>query len=57
MNYEKCVKCGNCIQSCPVEVYTMDSHGNIKPSKINLCIGCGICETQCPKNAIQVIIK
>jgi len=56
IDYEKCIKCGNCIQVCPVEVYELNGE-DVKPVKVELCLGCKACEMQCPKGAIEIIIE
>ncbi|MCX8169413.1 MAG: 4Fe-4S binding protein [Candidatus Methanomethylicia archaeon] len=55
LDYGKCIKCGNCVQTCPVEVYEYDD-GNIKLVKVELCFACRACETQCPMKAIKIEI-
>ena len=51
---DKCTGCGTCIDTCPVEVYELNS-GKSKPVKVEECLVCRACEVQCPENAIQVI--
>jgi hypothetical protein len=49
---EKCVSCGLCIKSCPVEAIKFVN----KKAKINsqVCIGCAGCIAVCPISAIDV---
>ena len=46
---DKCVACGSCLSTCPVEAITEDT-----PYKINAetCIDCGACVSSCPVEAI-----
>ncbi|MEI6646236.1 MAG: 4Fe-4S binding protein [bacterium] len=46
---DKCVACGLCKDSCPVEAI---SEGT--PYKINAdtCVDCGACASECPSEAI-----
>lgn len=46
---DKCIKCGACIGSCPVEAISMnDGKVVIDPKK---CISCGTCFAVCPVEA------
>lgn len=49
----KCVKCGTCVDVCPVDVFEKKD-GKIKVTKPDECIGCRACEAQCPEQAIKV---
>ncbi|MCS7120692.1 MAG: 4Fe-4S binding protein [Nitrososphaerota archaeon] len=51
---EKCTGCGTCVDTCPVGVYEI-RNGKSVPVKVDECLICRACETQCPENAIQVI--
>lgn len=69
VNREKCTNCGACIDICPKgliesvpyskKVRTQcNSQDNGKTVRVNCsagCIGCKICEKNCPKDAIKVI--
>ena len=47
VNGEKCVQCGNCERSCPMQV---DVRKNINSAE---CIRCGKCSDACPTDAIR----
>jgi UDP-glucose 4-epimerase len=51
---EKCVVCGNCLESCPVRAITFVQN-NVEISEE--CKGCGICMNACPCGAIRMEIK
>jgi uncharacterized protein (DUF362 family)/Pyruvate/2-oxoacid:ferredoxin oxidoreductase delta subunit len=54
----KCVKCGICVNMCPVNPKAIDWHDGIKsnpPSyKYNRCIRCYCCQELCPESAIDL---
>ena len=50
---EKCIKCKlmDCVEICPVDCfYEGENMLVIKPDE---CIDCGVCEPECPIDAIQ----
>lgn len=65
---EKCVACKSCINACPMKVIELVPYGkkhkvkcsNKEKGKTAMnackvsCIACGMCEKNCPKNAIKV---
>ena len=65
---DKCVACGACIKACPkalIELVPYDSkvrvacssHDMPKPTKDNCakgCMGCKLCEKNCPNEAVKV---
>ena len=52
VNSSNCVKCGNCVKSCPNNAIYPPN--NIDEKK---CIGCGICAKKCPTGAIKMYEK
>jgi len=54
IDYDKCVKCADCVNLCPAGVYEAKK-GEIKPSA-EFCCGdtCGQCVMYCQKNAITI---
>lgn len=55
----RCVGCGKCVTTCPVEAMALvsanDAHRpKIKKAKLNedLCLGCGLCVRVCPNHNI-----
>ena len=60
-NYDKCIACGICIQSCPVSCLELtmtgiDKWNNNYPKLVgNTCIGCAFCEKDCPTDAILMV--
>ena len=54
---DKCVRCGICVQSCPVSGKAVDFRkGKDKPPVYDYkkCIRCFCCQEMCPKKAIKV---
>ncbi|MDD7218729.1 MAG: DUF362 domain-containing protein [Clostridia bacterium] len=54
---EKCIRCGICVQSCPVPGKAVDfTQGRDKPPVYNYkkCIRCFCCQEMCPRKAIKV---
>ena len=56
---ERCVGCGQCIPTCPVEALSlieMSGRNRKRKKKIKLdekkCLGCGVCVDVCPENAL-----
>ncbi len=54
INQEKCVACLTCIRMCPYDLPFINTRGvaEIEPAK---CQGCGICASECPAKAIQLM--
>lgn len=53
----KCIRCGICVQSCPVDGKAVEfSEGKEKPPVYDYkkCIRCFCCQEMCPKKAIKV---
>lgn len=57
-----CLKCGKCVQLCPVEAISLTTDSKEYPTrsesslKINLdvCLGCGVCVAKCPRKALKL---
>ncbi len=50
---DKCIKCGKCVENCPVAAISLckgDKQAHIDKS---ICIECGYCKSICPVNAIE----
>ena len=66
---EKCTACGKCIEACPkkiidyvpyaqltiVDCKNTEIGGHVKQNCSKACIGCKICEKNCPFDAIHVV--
>ena len=54
---DKCVRCGICVQSCPVPGKAVDfrkGRGKLPVYDYRKCIRCFCCQEMCPKKAIKV---
>ncbi|MBX4268924.1 nitroreductase family protein [Clostridium estertheticum] len=52
VNEEKCIKCGLCVEECPLGVLKLESTGP-KEVQPDACFACGHCVAICPKEAID----
>lgn len=50
-----CLGFGDCVEVCPVEAITIDQDKNIAIIDKDTCIGCGLCEPECPQNVIDLV--
>ena len=53
VDYDKCKGHGDCVDSCPGEVYEIDNGNKAVPVNINDCVECCTCVEVCPENAID----
>jgi uncharacterized protein (DUF362 family) len=56
---KKCVKCGVCVQVCPVKPKAVDwhdgtNHDKVPTYKYERCIRCFCCQELCPESAIYI---
>ncbi|AOY58570.1 MULTISPECIES: 4Fe-4S dicluster domain-containing protein [Desulfococcus] len=51
VDYDACKGDGQCMESCPSDVYELKD-GKSLPADIDNCIGCCTCVEVCPENAI-----
>lgn len=49
---EKCIKCMECSEVCPVGAIQKDDSGNVHIND-DLCLGCGCCASCCKNSAIE----
>jgi len=52
VDYDKCKGHGDCVDSCPSEVYELIDNKAV-PVNINDCVECCTCVEVCPENAID----
>ncbi len=50
---EKCTGCGDCVESCPGEVYEL-AEGTAAAVRPDDCHGCHTCEAICPSAALHI---
>ena len=56
---EKCKLCEKCIKICPMgavsRVYPIKDEADQISFNLNICLGCGVCATNCPQEAITLV--
>ncbi len=52
---KKCIKCLLCWKYCPDGCIEIDLEKNTIAINYDYCKGCGICATECKKNAIEMV--
>lgn len=57
VDYEKCVKCGLCIENCPTYALGYDDYKSPKMDKPKNCMECQHCLAICPVGAISIMDK
>lgn len=53
-NSELCVKCGQCVDSCPEDALKLSEDNSCPVVDPEICIGCGECQAVCPKKAVTL---
>jgi len=48
-----CTGCGDCVEQCPTDVFVLKD-SKAEPENVKDCMGCMLCETVCPQEAIKV---
>jgi Fe-S-cluster-containing hydrogenase component 2 len=49
---EKCAGCGTCVEACPENAISLNSHAIVDASR---CVECGACVDACPSSAISIV--
>lgn len=57
VDYEKCIKCGLCIENCPTKALVCDDNKSPKMDKPKNCMKCQHCLAVCPCGAISIMGK
>ena len=57
VDYEKCTKCGLCIENCPTKALDYDDYKSPKMENPKNCMLCQHCLAICPMGAISIIDK
>jgi len=56
IDHGKCTKCNMCHMFCPEGCIAVKEDGSPEPD-LEFCKGCGICATECPVKAIEMVRK
>ena len=51
---DKCAACLTCVRTCPYNVPQINADG-VAEIEVAMCHGCGICASECPAKAIQLM--
>jgi heterodisulfide reductase subunit A-like polyferredoxin len=51
---DKCAACLTCVRTCPYDIPTINAEGTAE-IEAAMCHGCGICASECPAKAIQLM--
>jgi heterodisulfide reductase subunit A-like polyferredoxin len=51
---DKCAACLTCVRTCPYDVPTINGDGVAEIESV-MCHGCGICASECPAKAIELM--
>jgi len=51
---DKCAACLTCVRTCPYNVPQINAEG-VAEIEVAMCHGCGICASECPARAIQLM--
>jgi heterodisulfide reductase subunit A len=54
VDQDKCAACLTCLRTCPYDVPTINVEGVVE-IETAMCHGCGICASECPAKAIQLM--
>ncbi|MBQ8635048.1 nitroreductase family protein [bacterium] len=57
VDYERCIKCGLCIENCPTKALASDDYKSPKMEKPKNCMKCQHCFALCPVGAISIMDK
>ena len=57
VDYEKCTKCGLCIENCPTNALAPDDYKSPKMNNPKNCMKCQHCFAICPVGAISIMDK
>ena len=51
---DKCAACLTCVRTCPYDVPQINADG-VAETEAAMCHGCGVCASECPAKAIQLM--